>query len=322
MFLSFCKSRADVMRGLGIAVLGGAIVGLAACQSASDIVWTTPMDQELFRTPEMAADALAEATRRDDTVELKKILGARGDSLIHSGDPVADKNGREKFVAAYDAHHQLEPTVADMETLVVGSEEWPLSIPLVRQDGAWRFDTAAGAQEILNRRIGRNELSVMGVCRAYVVAQREFSERRVHHHRHAEFAQKFMSAPRRHDGLYWPVKAGEKESPLGPLMAQAQAEGYRQAQGNHRPYHGYYFQILKRQGAEAAGGAKDYVVKGRMTRGFALIAFPATYGDSGVMTFIVNQNGIVYEKDLGVNTSDVVRSIGVYDPGEGWEPVL
>ena len=253
----FAANKKRVMSGRwgGIAALGVvAALILAACHETIDSTTNVSVAQEVFPTPEVAIDALADATRRDDKDALRYILGIHAEKLISSGDPVADRNGREKFLAAYDAKHQLEQKNKDIEVLVVGSEEWPLPIPLVRQEGGWIFDTAVGEQEILNRRIGRNELNVMEVCRAYVSAQKEFAEQRQNRRGHREYARKFMSSHGKHDGLYWPVRAGEKESPLGSLMAKAQAEGYRAVRGEHRPYHGYYFRILKRQGANAAGG--------------------------------------------------------------------
>jgi hypothetical protein len=197
-----------------------------------------------------------------------------------------------------------------------------MPIPLVRQNDGWRFDTAAGEDEILNRRIGRNELNVIGVCRTYVLAQREYAEQHTVNGKHTtEYAQRFSSTEGQHDGLYWPATDNEPESPFGPLIADAQAEGYTKAlhgQHSHQPYHGYFYKILTRQGPSASTGARNYIVNGHMTRGFALLAFPATYGDSGVMTFIVNQNGIVYEKDLGPDTKHLARHIDSFNPDASW----
>ncbi len=258
--------------GLLVVLLSGASAAASAAQ------------QETFSAPEQAGSALADANRNNKEGTLLKILGSEAEDLIHSGDAVADSNARKKFVAAYDAGHAWESTGEGKEELVVGRDKWPLPIPLVRENGKWRFDTKAGKQEILDRRVGRNELNVIKVCRAYVEAQADYANEYPGKH---EYAQKFKSAPGEHNGLYWPVANGEKESPLGELMASAEAEGY--GQEKHTPYHGYYYKVLKSQTAAAHGGAKDYIVKGLMTGGFALLAYPARYGDSGIKTFIVNQ---------------------------------
>jgi hypothetical protein len=204
--------------------------------------------------------------------------------------------------------------------LVVGKEEWPLPIPLIHDPAGWRFDTKAGEEEILNRRIGHNELKVIEVCRGYVAAQREYAALKIGGQ--SEYARRFLSTPQQHDGLYWPIGPGETESPFGPLVAQAQASGYpaasAAANAKPRPYYGYYFRILLAQGSNAPGGAMSYLSEGHMTRGFALIAYPATYGDSGVMTFMVNQSGIVFEKNLGTATSRIAQQITQYDPDSSW----
>ena len=278
--------------------------------------------QKTFATPQAGVAALIAANRTNSLSELLAILGPEGAKLIHSGDPVADKRGRTRFLAAYDAAHKLELEGRDKAILIVGREEWPLPIPLVRRQGRWRFDSKAGAAEILDRRIGRDELSVIEVCRAYVVAQREYAASRESSGGSPEYAQRFMSSPGKKNGLYWPVKPGGKESPLGPLIARARAAGYTPGAPHRkpRPYYGYYFRILTRQGKNAPGGAKNYMVGGHMSGGFALLAYPATYGDSGIMTFIVNQNGIVYQKNLGPATAQTARRITEYDPDAGWQP--
>ena len=270
--------------------------------------------QETFLAPEQAGRALVEANRNAKVDELLKILGSEAGDLIHSGDPVADGNARKKFVAAYDEDHAWEKISDDKETLVVGKDKWPLPIPLVHEGDQWRFDTKAGRQEILDRRIGRNELSVIKVCRAYVEAQADYANEYPGQH---EYAQKFKSTPGQHDGLYWRAVKGEKESPLGELMASAEAEGY--GKKKHAPYHGYYYKVLKMQTSAAHGGARKYIVNGHMTDGFALLAYPAKYGDSGIKTFIVNQSGIVHEKDLGLKTADITVKITKYDPDETWQ---
>jgi Protein of unknown function (DUF2950) len=283
---------------------------------------TAAQQQRTFATLAAAVDALIAANRANNLHELLKILGRDSGKLIDSGDPVADSSARARFVAAYDEAHRLDSAGTGKATLVVGSEGWPLPIPLVRQRGGWGFDTKAGATEILDRRIGRDELSVIEVCGAYVAAQREYAALRVRSGEPAEYAQHFMSAAGQRNGLYWPVAPGEEGSPLGPLIARARAAGYTPGEPHPapRPYYGYYFRILTRQGAHAAGGARNYVIDGRMIGGYALLAYPATYGDSGIMTFIVNQDGIVYQKNFGLATSQVAPQISEYNPDPTWQP--
>ncbi len=284
-------------------------------------VMAAPAVQKTFATPAAAVDALISANRGNHISKLLAILGPEGAKLIHSGDPVADRRGRRIFIAAYDEAHKLERDGGRKAILIVGADEWPLPIPLVRKHARWRFDTHAGADEILNRRIGRNERSVIAVSRVYVTAQREYAARHLGPDGASEYAQHFMSTIGQRDGLYWPVKRGDQESPLGPLIAQARAAGYRPGTPHvkPRPYDGYYFRILPQQGPNAPGGARNYVVNNRMTGGFAMIAYPATYGDSGIMTFIVNQNGIVYQKNLGRDTTSIARQITSYDPDGSWQ---
>ncbi|HUL47587.1 MAG TPA: DUF2950 domain-containing protein [Steroidobacteraceae bacterium] len=281
--------------------------------------------QREFASAEDATDALMAATRADDVGSLLAILGPRGAKLIHSGDPIADRDGRERFIAAYDQSHRLEYDGSKQAVLLVGAEDWPLPIPLVHDSGGWRFDTRAGEQQIIDRRVGRNELNVIEVCRAYVLAQREYADLQANGGGERQYAQHFLSHPGQRDGLYWPITGEEAESPLGPLVAQARAEGYvkESPAGRPQPYYGYYYRILTRQGAHAPGGARNYLgADGRMSGGFALLAYPAAYGDSGIMTFIVNQNGIVREKNLGPHTAKLARTIKEYDPDSGWRIAL
>ncbi len=291
------------------------MAAVSACTSAKPPVFDATRQQEVYSTPQQALEALAAANRRDDTNELLEVLGPHARKLLSSGDEVADKEGRKKFLAAYDAKHTLERVDADKEIILIGKEEWPLPIPIVHTNGGWSFDTGAGEDEILNRRIGRNELNVIKVCYAYVNAQQEYATLNDDH----AYAQKLMSSRCAHDGLYWPVLPGGKESPLGPLIAHAQAEGYLKKNAGQEPYHGYYYKILKRQGAHAAGGAMNYVEDGYMDGGFALLAFPAVYGDSGIMTFMVNQDGIIYGKDLGPRTGKLAPRISTFNPDESWK---
>ncbi len=306
--------------GLVIALrLGAAAMALPA--TAAGPAMAAAASQQTFATPTAAIDALIAANRGNHLRKLLAILGPEGAKLIHSGDPVADQRGRGLFVAAYDAAHKLERDGDSKAVLIVGADEWPLPIPLVRKHARWHFDTKAGADEILNRRIGRNELSVIEVCRAYATAQREYAAMKLGPGGSVEYAQHFMSKFGERDGLYWPVKPGEEESPLGLLIARARAAGYRPGTPHPkpRPYYGYYFHILTQQGPNAPGGVKNYVVDGHMTGGFALIAYPATYGDSGIMTFIVNQDGIVYQRNFGPDTPRIAAAITQYDPDGSWQ---
>lgn len=277
-----------------------------------------------FATPDQAVQALVDAARADDPQRLMKVLGHGSRKLVDSGDPVADRNGRAQFVAAYDEAHRIDLQDAKRAVLIIGGKQWPLPIPLVQRDGGWRFDTRAGAREVLDRRIGHNELGAIEVCRAFVDAQRDYAANIPHKDGLLEYAQHFMSTPGQHDGLYWPAAAGEPESPMGPLVARARTEGYSAGNGERKtrePYHGYYYRILKRQGEHAADGARDYLVNGRMIGGFALVAFPARHGDSGVMSFLVNQDGVVYQKNLGPQTETIARQMTEFDPDASWTKV-
>ncbi len=269
--------------------------------------------QKTFATAESAVEALVSAARSDRTADLVRLLGPEGGPLVTSGDPVADKRARRQFVAEYDQKHEIEKDGDARAILVIGDEQWPLPIPIARADGAWHFDAAAGQREILRRRVGRNELSAIEVCRAYVDAQHDYASKDRNGDGILEYAQKFVSTKGKQDGLYWEVKPGELESPVGPLMASARAEGYER-----QPYHGYYYKILKAQGKDAPGGAYSYLAGKRMIGGFALVAFPAQYGVSGVMTFIVNQDGVVYQKNLGRDTARIARTMTVFNPDPSW----
>ncbi len=297
------------------------IMAVFVLLGVSGFAFATSVEQKSFATPEQAVDSFVAAVRASNRHEMLRILGPEGAKLIFSGDRVADSEGRRKFVLAYDAAHRLDLAATDRAVLVIGKDAWPFPIPVVKHGNIWRFDTRAGMQEILDRRIGRNELSVIEVCRAYVDAQREYAAMTQSGNAMREYAQRFKSSPGKQDGLYWSVNASEAESPFGPLVASATEEGYTSGhhKGRRSPYHGYYYKILKRQGRNAPGGAKDYVVKGHMTGGFGLLAFPAKWGDSGVMTFIVNQDGIVFEKNLGPDTAEIARNITKFDPDLTWK---
>ena len=274
--------------------------------------------QQSFKTAEEAADALVSAAKTGDRKAVLTVLGQKGADIVSSGDPVADASARNRVIEAYNAKHQMAMEGTDKAVLIIGHEDWPFPIPLVRKDGTWRFDTAAGREEILYRRIGRNELSAIQACLAYVDAQQEYAERGIAGN--GVYAQRIVSGPGKNDGLYWPAQPSEDDSPLGELAASAASEGYRVGQ-QRAPYHGYYYKVLTRQGPNAAGGALDYIVRGRMIGGFALVAYPAEYRNSGVMTFLVNHRGDVYEKDLGPNTAHIVAGITAFNPDNTWRRV-
>lgn len=295
-----------------------------ALLGAAPRVVAAPAGGETFASPQAAAEALAAAWHVDTAEAVLKIYGPGGRNLVTSGDPVAERMTRERFAAAYDQQHRIELQGPDEAILVIGKDGWPYPIPIVRKVSVWRFDLKAGIEQVLDRRIGANELHAIEVSRAYVEAQREFAAGRRLAGQPAEYAQQLASSNHKHDGLYWPAGPGEKQSPIGPLVATAEANGYSPppaSAGDSRPFEGYYFRILNGQGANAPGGARSYVANGRMTGGFALIAFPARWGDAGVMTFVVNQNGIVFQKNLGPETTRLARQITLYDPDRTWRIV-
>ena len=276
--------------------------------------------QEQFGTPEAAVEPLVAAARSGDGDAVLKVLGPDGKPIVSSGDPVADSNIRQNFVSAYDAKHTIEMEGDGTQTLVIGNDDWPFPIPLVNKAGQWQFDTKAGLDEILRRRIGRNELSAIQVSLAYVQAQNEYSSLNPAGLGRGVYAQRIVSRPGKKDGLYWPTAESEEPSPLGELAAQASAEGYKVGQ-KPIPYHGYFYRVLKRQGAGARGGAYDYMVDGKMIGGFALLAYPAEYGNSGIMTFMVNHDGTVFQKDLGTRTERIARRIESFAPDATWQKV-
>jgi hypothetical protein len=288
----------------------------------------TSAKQRIFTTPEEAVRILGEAVKAADQNELAAIFGPGRERLL-SGDPVEDRKALEHFGANLDKAAKLEKVDDSKFTLLVGEKLWPFPIPIVKVNDGWRFDTTAGLDEILNRRIGRNELSAIMTCRAYVVAQWEYFTEANDTSKDglAVYAQRFISTPGQRDGLYWETAEGEKPSPLGDLIEQARAEGYpagttRTGAGPRRsPYHGYFFRILKRQGPHAPGGKFDYVINGNMIAGFGLVAFPDKWGSSGIMTFMVSQQGRVYQKNLGPDTGKLAGAMTEYDPDPTWELV-
>jgi hypothetical protein len=313
------------MRGQAIAaflLLALSAAAPATTGASSPTESTTPTQATRFATPEEAVLALVTAAHADNLAALRDVLGPGSAALLSSGDPVADDQARKKFVAAYDAAHALAPDALGHMVLTVGDNGWPLPIPIVKDGGKWHFDSFLGAQDLVDRRIGRNEIAAIRTALAYVDAQKLYIEM-MRAEGTAAYAQRLASRPGLHDGLYWPAAEGQPESPLEPLIDQAVEEGYPGANlsGKPVPYQGYYFRILTGQGDSAPGGALNYVVDGRMTKGFALIAWPATYGASGIVTFEVNQEDVVFQKDLGPWTARLAPKIDVFNPDLSWARV-
>jgi hypothetical protein len=279
--------------------------------------------QKVFATPAQAAQALVSAVAARDTPAVLAVLGPSAGPLIHSGDPVQDRDQAVKFLALYAQRHALTPASQDSMTLNVGAADWPLPIPIVRDRRGWRFDTAQGTQELLERRIGRNELATIAACTGYVAAQRDYAGAPRDGHPAGIYAAKLMSDPGRRNGLYWPDMPGQPQSPAGPLLARAAAKGYAPAGAAPReaPYHGYLYRMLLAQGSHARGGARSYLVRGKLSRGFALVAYPVSYRSSGVMTFIVDQDGVTYQKDLGPRTAQRAHALQRFDPDSSWTAV-
>ena len=301
---------------------GVAALGLATALALTACAKRTPgVEDQSFATPDDAATALVTALEADDIDALHKLLGPGVEGLLSSGDAVADRNARESFLKKFRLQHRFVAGGPDDLALQVGDDDWPLPIPLVRHDNRWRFDGAAGAQELVLRRIGRNELHTIDVMRGFVAAQEEYAASGHDGAAPGIYAQRLRSEPGKHDGLYWEVGANEEPSPAGPMLAAAVAEGYGGDADARKPYHGYVFRMLFAQGPSANGGARSYVAEGKLTGGFALIATPATYGVSGVMTFMVDQDGVVWQRDLGDDTEKASTSIDAFDPGAEWTPI-
>jgi hypothetical protein len=276
--------------------------------------------QESFASPEAGVSALVEAVKSNDQRMLRSILGPHSSKLVSSGDGVADAHNREAFINAYSETNKIVLEGGSHATLVIGHDEWPMPIPLVKSDGRWRFDSSQGEKEILARRIGANELAAIQVCLAIVDAEHEYASQDRAGDGVLHYAARFVSTPGNHDGLYWKAGPDEPPSPLGPLLAAAANEGYPNSEFRTlAPYHGYYYKILTSQGADAQGGAYDYLVKGKMIGGFAVLAYPARYRASGIMSFMVNHEGVVYEKNLGRKTTQVAAEITSFNPDESWK---
>jgi hypothetical protein len=280
--------------------------------------------QRTFASPDDALTALVAALRAHDTDQLEAIFGPGNDDLLFSGDPVDDRQTEDRFVQAYDEKHQLVNNDDKGLTIVVGNDDWPMPIPIIKdQSGnAWVFDTDDGKDEVIDRRVGRNELTVIQVCKAICDAQREYAQRDPNNDAIPEYARKFISDPGTKNGLYWPTAEGEAPCPLGELCASAQCEGYsttRESAHEMRPYHGYLYRILTAQGKDAPGGAEDYIVKGKFIGGYAIVAWPVNYRSSGITTFIANYKGDVYQKDLGEDTDKLARAMTDYNPDSTWK---
>jgi len=290
-----------------------AVIPLAACRKSEKPAIG------VFATPEDAGNALEAAGKAGDQNALLAIFGPDSKDLIFSGDPVEDKGVINEFVKQYDVMHRWRTMVDGSQILLIGATNFPFPIPLKKNgDGRWYFDTASGRDEVLSRRVGRNELAIINVCRAVASAQKQYFSQLHDGDATKHYAMKFISDPGKQNGLYWQSQEGQPQSPLGPLAAFATSEGYNVKPDAHTPFHGYYFRMLQGQTDKAKGGAKDYVVDGKMVRGFAFAAYPAEYGNSGVMTFLINQDGVLYQKDLGKTTTETVTAMTKFDPDTGW----
>lgn len=306
-------------RRIMVAAALGALVFLSGCQKQEQAP-PALAGPEVFVSPEAAGEAVYDAAKNGDSNAMLTIFGPNAKDAVFSGDPVQDKNGMEHFVANYEEMHRWGRLEKGMLVLNFGAENYPFPFPLKRlEQGKWQFDADAGAKELVARRVGRNELRAIGTLYAMADAQEQYFALKHGGAKENQFAVKFVSTEGQHDGLYWTAKGGEPESPLGPLAADAAAEGYTERKA--QPFHGYYFRILKEQGAHAPGGAKSYLVNGIMTRGYAFLAWPAEYRTSGVITFMIDREGLVYQKDLGPLTANAAKAITAFDPDESWQRV-
>ncbi|QOV89479.1 DUF2950 domain-containing protein [Humisphaera borealis] len=302
--------RLTVIRIWAVGVVAASAGILGGCGSAPAV----------YSSPQLAASALADATRSGSKEKLSVVLGTQGADVISSGDEVMDQNDMKAFVVAYDRQNEVVAEAGGSQTLLVGQDRWPFPVPIVNRDGGWRFDVEKGREEITNRRVGRNELNAINVCQAIVDAQHEYARQAGGD---PQYAQKFVSDPGKRNGLFWPAADGAAPSPLGPLVAAATEEGYdlQAIKSGKSAYHGYRYRILTSQGAAAPGGARDYVIDGKMIGGFGVVAYPAEYGVTGVMTFITSHNGVVYQADLGTDTAKVAQAMTVFNPDSTWTKV-
>lgn len=297
------------------ALIVGTLIVFGACQGSV----AEPAPQKTFATPDEAAQALARAVLGNDTTALLDIMGKESRSLLMPTDHVQAARDRQVVAAAMTERWWLEGEGDSARTIVMGNESWPFPIPIVNDNGGWRFDVAAGRDEVLHRRIGANEIAVMEVARAFVEAQREYASIGRDGNPRGVYAQRFVSEPGRQDGLFWPVTSPDSAaSPMGELAAKAAADGYKKSETGPTAYHGYYFKVLTAQGPNARGGEKSYIVDGLMKGGFAMIAWPADYGESGVMTFLIGQDGVLRQRDLGPDTAALAQAITTFDPDTSW----
>jgi hypothetical protein len=304
-------------RGIAITsrlILLGLFISFVGCKKPAKPLY------QVFNSPDDAGNGLLAAARSGDPNKILAVFGPDSKDVILSGDPVQDKNTAGLFVTSYGVMNRWRRMPDESQILLIGADNFAFPIPLKKNaSGQWYFDVAAGREEILARRIGRNELAAIDVCGALADAEAEYFSQ--HHEGTKQYAQKFISDSGKQNGLYWESQEGQPRSPLGPLAAFATTEGYKVKPDSHMPFHGYYFHMLSRQGSHAQGDAKDYIVDGKMVGGFAFVAYPAEYRNSGVMTFIINEDGVLLEKDLGNSTTEIATSMTEFDPDAGWKPV-
>jgi len=313
------RSSNAVLRQLSLLVLVGAVL---LSLSAGGSVFAQKANEKTFASPGDAALAVYLAVKSHDTPALVTIFGSNSSDILHTGDDVADKKMGDDFIHRYDQMHRLVVEPDQTVTLYIGVENWPMPISIVKNtNGTWYFDTESGKQEILQRRVGVNENDAIVVLQTLVEAQQDYASEPREGDKSKHYALTFVSDEGKHNGLYWKTDDNEPPSPIGPLIVSAASEGYSVQKGHAAPFHGYYYHILTKQGAAAKGGARDYVVDGKLSRGFAFVAYPAEYRNSGVMTFIVNQSGVVYQKDLGEKTLEIASATQEYNPDSTWERV-
>jgi hypothetical protein len=318
--MKMMKWIAGLIAAAMLAIAGHGAYALETTAPMVSKTGKTAAQQHAFATPDDAVNALVDAVRAGNAKDMLMVIGPQSESWLSSGDKVADAAGWKKFVAAYDKKNNITMQGEVKAFLNVGDDDWPFPAPLIKKAGKWSFDAEAGREEVLNRRIGRNEIDTIQTLRAIVDAQREYASTDADGDGLTDYAGRFMSTPGNRDGLYWPNKEGEPASPIGPLAAKAMHEGYgsKLDASKPQPYHGYYYRMLNAQGKNAPGGAFNYLVNGNLFGGFAVVAYPSTYGNSGVKTFIVNHAGVIYEQDLGPDSATRAGKMKLFDPGKGW----
>jgi len=320
---NFFKTVLHNSRGISFRIVLVALLGMGLpVLFAAPPAFAQEANEKTFASPGEAALALYSAAKADDGPSIAAIFGSNSQDIVHTGDTVADRNMAKLFVERYELMHRVVLEPDDTVTLYIGAENWPMPIPLVKNSsGAWYFDTTKGKTEILQRRVGTNENDAIEVLYGLVEAQREYASKTRDSDATKHYALFFLSDEGKHNGLYWKTAEDETPSPIGPLLVSAASEGYTGKKGESAPFHGYYYRILTKQGAAVKDGASDYMVNGKLARGFAFVAYPAEYRNSGVMTFIVNQSGKVYEKDLGAQTSALGAAMQEYNPDDTWDRV-